>query len=264
MAYMLNKLRLDERSYIIGLLQGDGSLSSGGESKGSMSYEISIRDADMVYKLNSLLSPYVYVSISERNRSTNFKDDYDSITLGIFNREFRSELAKVVPPGKKSTKIAPPKNVSARDYIRGLIDADGSIGLTNDDRCFIGLCTSSDSIKDYMLASILDIAKRRKTINRNKRDGVYNIVLFDEDAQLYAQYLYKDACIYIDRKNDKYEEIMRWERNPNKRRVISKSWIQSDDDIVLSCDLSVEEKMAMLDRTSSSIKTRMWRLRKKG
>ena len=39
-----------------------------------------------------------------------------------------------------------------------------------------------------------------KRLSRNKRDNVYNIILFDEDAVEYTRLLYKDATIYLGRK----------------------------------------------------------------
>lgn len=259
---MLSKLSLIDRSYVIGLFQGDGSLKENTRNRGCFSYEISKGDADIVYKLANVFKPYVNVFIHERTRSTNFKDSYESIRLTIHNMEFRRELNEFVPYGRKAAIIVPPNGLSKRDYIRGLIDADGSLGLTEKGRCFIGLCTSSEEIKEYILASILEVTGRRKILNRNKRDGVYNISLFDEDAQIYASFLYENTKLHINRKYEKYLQVMGWERTPGQVRILKKTWIPSEDLVVLSSDLSIEEKMEILDRTKQSVKTRMWRLNK--
>jgi len=263
MRIMLSKLSLTDRSYVIGLFQGDGSLEENTRNRGRLSYEISKGDADIVYKLADVFKPHVNVFVHERTRSTNFKDSHESISLTIHNMEFRRELNEFVPYGRKAAIIAPPCDLSERDYIRGLIDADGSLGLTEKGRCFISLCTSSEKIKEYMLASILRVVGRRKSLNRNKRDNVYNIVLFDEDAQVYASFLYKGAGLYIDRKHEKYLEIMEWERTSDRARILRKMWLPSEDIIALSSDTSLEEKMDVLDRTAQSIKMRIWRLKRK-
>jgi len=260
---MLNKLKHEDMSYIIGLFQGDAHLSETTRNRGRLSYEVSKGDSDIVYKIRDLLVPYVRVSVYKRKRTTNFKADYESIILNIFNIEFRKSISVFIPVGKKSSKVCPSSDLSIRDYVRGLIDADGSLGLTNNERCFISLCTSSDSIKDYFLKSVLDVTGRRKIVSRNKRDNVYNIVLNDEDAQVYADYLYKDSKLYIDRKYRKYEQLMGWVRKPGSVRIFSKTWIDSEDEIVLSKTLSLEEKMKKLDRTKMSVNMRIWRLNNK-
>lgn len=257
---MLSKLSLEDKSYVVGLLQGDGCLSKSSRNRGKLSYEISIRDRDIIDKLYNLFIPFVHVNVSERVRSTNFKSNYHSISLTICNLQFRNELNEYMPYGKKDNTIKPHNSLIKKDYIRGLIDADGSIGLSKD-RCFIGLCISSDNIKDFFLESILKITGRRKVLHRNKRDNVYNIILFDEDAQIYSDYLYDSSGLCINRKYDKFLEIMKWKRDPKKKKKYMKIWIDSENDIVVNPNFSIEEKMRILDRTEQSVKTRIWKLK---
>ena len=259
---MLSKISLEERSYIIGLFQGDGNLSKSTRNRGKLSYEISKRDADIIYKLEKLFSNHVNITISERCRSTNFKDDFDCICLTIFNMKFREELNKFLPYGKKSLLIKPQLTLSDKDYIRGLIDSDGSLGRTSNKRCFISLCTASKYIKEFLIDSIFKITGREKVINRNKRDNIYNITLFDEDAKLYAEYLYKDSQLYIDRKYEAYKNIMLWERPIGQKRIFKKTWLPEEDRFIKNDEFSIQEKMKLLGRSEKSICMRLHRLRK--
>jgi len=251
-----------EESYMIGFLQCDGHLSQGTRNRGKLQLEVSVRDRDIIEKFYEIISKKYNVSIYERTRDTNFKDDYSSISLNVFDQEFRRLINRYIPYGKKDSLITPPGDVSVVDYIRGLYDANGALGITSTGRCFISLCANSDSIKDYILEHIkleLGIAKQ---INRNKRDGIYNICLFDEDAQKYTKLLYGDSCIHVDRKYCKYLEIQEWKRTIQKIEFDRKRWTASEDRIASSPDLQMQEKRAILDRTDRSIKMRSWRLTK--
>jgi len=259
---MLSKLSNEERSYLIGLWQGDGSLSEQTRNRGKLAYEISNKDRDIIGKIASLLSPYVKVNIRERTRDTNFKKNYKSISLVIHDMFFRKEIKKYFPVGKKSTIVSPPDNILVRDYIRGFIDSDGSLGLTSNGRCFLSLCTSSEDIKQFVLKNINQKLGLVKKINRNKRDGVYNIVIYDEDAQKYSDYLYKGSSLFIDRKYNKYIDVMAWVRSGTKKRKKRVAWDKTEDKIVLQSDLSWVEKSRLLNRTLASIKGRHFRLSK--
>lgn len=264
---MLSKLNLADRSYIIGLFQGDGSLYQSQESqKGRLTYAISNTDSDIVYKLQDLLSPYVNVGVNIRERKTNFSESCTLITLTICSLEFRNELKVFVPIGKKANIVSPPKEISEQDYIRGLIDADGSVGITKTGKCFISLGTSSEDIKNYVVDSIHRVVGCTKKLNRNKRDDMYNIILLNEDAQKYASFIYKDSSLHIDRKYNKYLQlVLPWVRDPKSRKVTwnKTNWTSLDDKTVMLVGLSIEEKMKLLNRTRSSIVCRMVRLRQR-
>jgi hypothetical protein len=253
-------------SYIIGFIQGDGhnEQSSTGH-KGRISLEISERDIDILDKLELALEDIVKVSRSTRIRTTNFKDNSKSVILKIFNKSFRQELTKYVPVGKKSETVSAPinfENFSERDYIRGLIDSDGSLGLTSNNKPFISFCTKSEALKDFILANIKKIIGAEKQINRNTRDGIYNISLFNEDAVNYVKYLYAGSEIYLDRKYIKFEEMLSWVRKIPKRNCRPKTWLISEDEVVKRLDLSLNRKVEILNRSKLSIKMRAWRLSK--
>lgn len=256
---MLDKLTLEEKSYIIGLFQGDSSLYLNTRNRGKLTYEIALRDKDIIFKLQKLLSKHVNVFIHQRNRNTNFKNNVDTLSLTIYNLEFRKELNKYIPYGKKDNIIKPYRDLIIEDYIRGLIDADGSIGFKKDG-CYCSLCTSSEDIKNYVLDYIKKLLKFEKRLNRNTRDNIYNIVLYNEDAQKYLDKIYGNAKIYIDRKYEAYLKNKKWRRSGKKNIFKKKSWLKWEDDFILLKNVSIEEKIKKLKRTKKSIQVRHWRL----
>ena len=258
---MFNKLTVEQLSYMIGLFHGDGSLYETTRNRGRLSYEISVRDKDIVAKLVTILEPLVTCKVSLRKRNTNFKDNYESITLSIHDRLFREQLKEYMPSGKKSTSIQFDERLSFKHYLRGLSDADGSLGLA-DNRCFWSLCTSSEAVKCSVCTLIESLTGLTKHINRNARDGVYNIVVYNEDAQVLCNYMYSDAHIYMDRKHKKLKDVQCWLRTTPKKKQRSRSWTDSEDKLIQDSSYSLEEKVRLTERTTQSIKTRLWRLNK--
>jgi hypothetical protein len=244
----------EELSYIIGFLHGDGSYSTYSRNRGKISVELSKRDADILDKIQAII---IEGKRSGRTRNTNFKKDYISSIFTIHKKEIRDMLD--LPVGKKCETISPPEWIDERHYIRGLCDADGSIGITSDNKPFWSLCTSSEAIKDLIINKMKDIVGIEKRLHRNKRDGVYNIVLYAEDAVEFASYTYKKATIYLDRKYQSFSKIMKWERTTPKRPGRKKIWLPEEDRIILS-NLPIKDKIILLNRSKSSIATRLWRL----
>ena len=245
----------EHRSYITGFLHGDGHYSIQTRNRGRIEVELSYRDIDILDKIENIL---IDVKRSDRTRDTNFKNNYVSCILSIYNKEIRNFLD--IPIGKKSNRVCPPSDIMVTHYIRGLFDADGSIGMTADNKPFWSLCTSSEHVKTLVLKEIKHCLNFEKRINRNKRDNVYNIVLFNEDAVIYSSMLYRNATIYLDRKYNKFLKICKWERTVPKRKGRQKIWLPSEDKIVLT-NLTLKEKISILNRSASSVKTRAWRLK---
>ena len=263
---MYNNISPEHKSYIIGFLQGDGSHYEQSRNRGKIQVEISKIDKDILDEIEIDLKSIAYIGRRERERNTNFKDNYMSSILSIYNLDLRQQLKQFVPVGKKASIIEPPvemRNFNKYSYIRGLTDADGSLGITSLIRPFWSLCTSSEYIKNFIIADIKVALNFEKRLSRNKRDNVYNIILFDEDAVEYTRLLYKDATIYLGRKYQKFLEIQNWERSISKRVGRKKTWLSYEDKVITNRSISLKEKSLLLDRTPSSIKTRLWRLKQK-
>lgn len=264
---MLDNISPEEKSYIIGFLQGDSHHRGESRNRGKIKIELSSRDIDILDKLYDIFGLIVnYVGRGERTRDTNFKKGFSTASLSLYDLELRGELREYVPIGKKSRDIKPPMDLAKFDkyaYIRGLTDADGSLGMTGDDRPFWSLCTSSEYIKEFILLDIKRALNFDKRLSRNKRDGVYNIVLYSEDAVAYTSLLYEGSSLRLDRKYSEFCKIQRWVRTTPKRPGRKKRWLEYEDKLVLNNDLSLEEKCTLLKRSPSSIKTRLWRLRQK-
>jgi hypothetical protein len=248
---------------MIGFLQGDGHHSEDTRNRGKIRIELNHRDIEILKKIKEILLPHMNVTIYNRIRDTNLKKNSHQTTLSIYDWAFRTVIKPYVPVGAKSDIIEPPlslSNFSKKDYIRGLIDADGSIGISKENRPFISLCVSSEKIKEFLIKDIEEITGLKKYMNRTARDNMYNIMLNNEDAIKYASYLYEDSNLYLDRKYNEYLNFNNWVRSIPKKVGLSKKWFPNEDEIVLDNSLSLQEKMDLLKRTEKSVKIRIWRL----
>lgn len=251
-------LKKPEHSYFFGFIQADGTLRASSRNRGYLEIELNKKDREILEFFRKLF-PFC-PPIKTRVRDTNFKKNYKSCSLRIFQKEFRKELLELgFSPGKKFLNIFPPKcSFSERDYIRGLIDGDGSLGITKKGFPFISISVKSEALKIYLCEIIEKVAGERKRIIRNKRDNTYNIMLIRERAQELIRYLYYPGCLALRRKLKKVQEALKWKRPKTLKRIFQKFWEPWEDEYILAH--SVEESCNCLNRTERSIKMRLWRL----
>ncbi|MFG2728972.1 LAGLIDADG family homing endonuclease [Streptomyces canus] len=254
-------LTVPEYAYMFGFLQADGHLYQGTGQKGRLTVELNIRDIDLLYRFK-YLTPH-NSSVTERTRSTNFAENSHSAVWTLCSLEARTKLNELgLPYGRKSRTIAPPHDTfSRRDYLRGLIDADGSIGYAGQRLPFVSLTTSSTAIADFLCLYAREIAGAERVINRNTRDEVYNITYDKEAAQALAADLYYPGCLALGRKQVKADAVASWIRPFDMRIVHSRRvWTAQEDHVLLQATdvVAVAEK---LGRTENSCRLRLWRLR---
>lgn len=258
------ELSRPEHAYLFGFIQSDGhlSLDTRHPHKGKLQIELSARDSELLAKIQEIIP--VKTTITSRVRVTNFSkgEMVQTFTLLAYDMKFRQELEFLgVPRGKKSKEIAPPlSNFSEGDYYRGIIDGDGSLGLTSKNYPFVSLVTASDPLKEGYLGFIKKVTGEDLQVTRNKRDGVYNIMVTREASQTLTKALYYEGCISLDRKKNKAEDVLRWERPMYTPKIsyTRKRWTREEDAVVMK--FSPEESSLKLNRTLKSVSTRKWRL----
>ncbi|MFF2401459.1 LAGLIDADG family homing endonuclease [Streptomyces goshikiensis] len=248
-------------AYMFGFLQADGHLAQGVGRKGRLTAEINIRGVHILREFQQL-TPY-YSSITERVRATNFAEHAHSATWTLCALEARTLVNELgIPYGKKSRTIKPPRvDFSRPDYLRGIIDADGSLGWTAQGFPFLSLTSASTAIAAYLCHYAKKITGTERTIARNKRDGIYNVCYYKETAQQLAAHLYYPGCLALDYKRANADSIAGWVR-PADMRVAPprRKWTPSEDHELLLLNNPAAAALA-LDRTPQSCAVRLWRLR---
>lgn len=150
---------------------------------------------------------------------------------------------------------------SRRDYLRGIIDADGSVGRTSQDLPFISLTTASAAVGAYLCRYAKEVTGARREIKPNARDKIYNVLYTKEAAVDLAGHLYYPGCLSLARKQAAAETLCSWERPAAMRvRPPSRRWKPWEDRILL--DLGDAAASATeLGRSEASCSVRLWRLK---
>ncbi|NGO48480.1 hypothetical protein G6048_42535 [Streptomyces sp. YC419] len=247
-------------AYMFGFLQADGHLAKGAGQKGRLTVEINARDIAILREFQRL-TPY-NSSISERTRSTNFAGTHHSATWTLCSLEARTRLNELgLPYGRKSKKITPPRvEFSRRDYLRGVIDADGSVGYTSQGLPFISLTTASTAIVAYLCFYTRKMTGSERSPRRNQRDGIYNIMYITEAAQALTAHLYYPGCLSLKRKQAAADSVANWVRpTGSKPRPPRIKWTCEMDRILLAAP-TIAHAAAELNYSQSACQVRRWKL----
>lgn len=201
----------DIESYIFGLLVTDGSLYlSKKGSKGRVTLEVNSKDSDIIYKLYNIIPNS---SVRQRIRNTNFKNNYKTKIFSNSRKEFREFLIlNGFPVFRKSENVGPPNSTyDELHFWRGIIDGDGSIGITSKNIPFISFVTVSENLKNSYVKFIEKTLNRKIKTTRNKRDNAYNIMISGKDAIILTKILYIDNNngLYLERKYKKALDLQK-------------------------------------------------------
>jgi hypothetical protein len=252
----------DHHAYFLGLLVTDGTISESTRNRGRVSFELAISDVGVLSELARRM-PY-RASLHERCRTTNFRANYRSGVLCFFDLGLRRGLADLgYSAGRKSLTVASPSQPFHEiGFWRGVVDGDGSLGTIADGRPCVSLITASQALRDQYIDFVSRVTGCRPNPSRNRRDNVFNIVLYAEAAQQLAAALYTPGTIAIERKVRAAETIKNWHRPSSMLRVTfeRRRWLASEDGVVMGGD-SLSAIATRLGRTVRSVNIRRWRLR---
>ena len=163
-------ITVPDHAYMFGFIQADGHLYETTRNRGRVQIELQEKDEAILIEFARLI-PFPCM-LTRRVRKTNFAQEHRSVILRVYNRQFREELKSLgMMSGNKARRIATPQcQFSERDYFRGVIDADGSLGLTSNGFPFASLITASESMAKAYLNFVEGVTGKSKTPGRNRRD----------------------------------------------------------------------------------------------
>jgi hypothetical protein len=132
--------------------------------------------------------------------------------------------------------------------------------MTSTNKPFIGFCTESIFIAKFVEEKFTFISNAaKKIVNPNKRDNVFNLTYFNEEAQKICKTIYYDGCIGINRKINNSKTILEWKRPNGMKKIRRKSWTFEEDAYIVNN--SIENSSMQLGRSEQSIKSRLWRIK---
>jgi len=86
-------------------------------------------------------------------------------------------------------------------------------------------------------------------------------MITNEDAQILSNIIYYKNCLCLERKEKIKNNILKWKRSPNKKKINRHNWSIEADEYILNHN--IVESMIRLNRTDKSIKMRLFRLKQK-
>ena len=202
-------INTEAKAYWLGFIYADGCISTRNKIPSQLQINISIKDKGHLVKfykdLNHSDSPKIITSFTQGK-------DRDYEVISIRNKKLVAGLLKHgVTPCKSFTTLFPyqiPKEMY-RHFIRGYWDGDGSIAKNPKHKALkvIGTYDFLKSIQDiYCLENPLLTKTKISLCNRYSKE-LYTISKDGSNqAKLLADYLYKDAAVYLDRKYNIYKE----------------------------------------------------------
>jgi len=206
-----------DKAYWLGFIYADGYLS---KSKYRIGFGVSlaVEDKQHLEKLKESMS-----ATYEVKEYSNYDSGYSNngyCRLEIYGEDIYNQLLShgVLP---KKTDILEAPNIEEElipHFIRGYIDGDGSIysSLRNENTNYheyavkvTGTPDILDYIKEYIESN--EVATINKYYQRKEGNNAYNLQLFGNNQVLnFLSLIYKDAKLYLDRKYEKYQELVEY------------------------------------------------------
>lgn len=194
----------EHKAYWLGFLTADGHISS---YKNDIELTLKEEDYEHIVKFKNDIQSNHKIS----KRIVNLKDKkYNAYRISIGDKKMNSDLNYLGLNSNKSYKAYIPFRFIPNDlmshYIRGLFDGDGSICKINKNGISITICTTAsqmmiDDITKYMKNELNITVKTYKKRNTE----VFDIKIYNQiDTDVFYDWLYKNATIYLDRKYKKF------------------------------------------------------------
>lgn len=188
----------EEKAYFLGLIFADGNITNDSKRSPMLRLQLKISDVEILEKLRQCLNIHSKLVYDKRAGK-------ECAILCIRNEKIAADLAKygIVPNKTYITKHLPqiPEEYE-RDFLRGLLDGDGSIYQETVSKKYrIDFCSYHQSIcEDFRLLC----NKYIKYTNKNKiakYNTAYHIRFnAQESVRQIATALYKDSNYYLARK----------------------------------------------------------------
>jgi len=206
----------EEKAYWLGFIYADGCIITSPSNIHTfrLSVTLSKKDEQHLRKLSNIFNkPLKYVShpcsLSENNNINYFA------RLDINSKEMYKDLTnngmEERKTGSNSIKIFDRVSANLKHhFIRGIFDGDGSISYWGNDKrnCKFNICgpqTILENVQTIMINDIQQLPKTKFSFSSNIYYLQYGGINEIKDIYLW---MYKDAHIYLERKKDKFEEII--------------------------------------------------------
>lgn len=204
-SHFLDSIDTEQKAYIIGFLQCDGSFSCKTKDKESYyRYKLAIqeKDKEILYKMQQYTNHTGKISI-QKPKLVNRQNIHE---LSFNGRTFAEQLRKTFGGYVKDERSLIPKmeDYLMRHYLRGVFDADGSFGD------YSGVMLRFEGKQEFLL-KIAPYLQHDAPIKKGNGVTTYTMRLHGEKALDVAGWLYSDLSkesLYLERKFNTIKEVL--------------------------------------------------------
>jgi hypothetical protein len=217
----------EQKAYWLGFIWCDGYMAiRHRDNHISYEFKLSLSDVDASHleKFNLDLNGSYKVKYYDMGNSS-FTSEHQEARLLITNQHFGKTLVEkygLIPRRSDCSKILNNiPNYLMKHFIRGIVEADGTFckyKITekghNVDKYRVSIGTNEDIVrfieKHLMNHGIINMAERKLYQRHEGQDGEYKTLEISGKAQTLniLHYIYDDASVYLDRKYEKYLNII--------------------------------------------------------
>lgn len=200
----------EEKAYWLGFVYGDGYLT---HTEKTIKFGLSIMEADYEHMIKFKNAIKYNGNIGHYEVSSGYKVGAEYCRIIISDDLFSQHLISHGLVEHKSNIMKPPTGIPEeliRHWIRGFMDANGSIMITKNEKCDtygIGF-TSTVEVLDYIQNHLL----KNNAINhiypykKRKDEHIVTQISFggNYQAKQYLDYIYNNATVWLNRKYERY------------------------------------------------------------
>ena len=199
------KINTEQKAYWLGFIYADGYI--GGSYR--MSIDLSVTDKNHLQKLSNIFNkPIEYTQTRE-----------NIVKLCVYNKNLYNDLVDHGIEENKTYALTTsvldyvPDNLM-HHFIRGYFDGDGTISCSVDMKrnfhfSLIGIKDFISKVQIIMETNIMNLSKVGIYIKNTGIIFILNYGKHDDIISIY-NWLYKDATIWLDRKRNKFDEILKF------------------------------------------------------
>lgn len=195
-ASYFNWIRTAEKAYWLGFLYADGNLRQDGKWGFKVELDLGIEDLNHLEKFRESLKTTLPIRYKPKG----------TCVLEIRSKEMYTSLVKHGLTPRKSLTLKPPLNLPSHlisHFIRGYLDGDGSISF--DSTCMQWYIRFNGTYEVfYWIRKQLTEAVRLRSNKLMPSKSIFQLTYKGNlQIQRLLQWLYKDATIYLHRKNER-------------------------------------------------------------
>jgi transposase len=181
-----------DAAYWIGFLFADGSVGRNRQSR-LISVRLSERDREHLVKLRSFLNSAHAISVAPAGNYGGYRSK-PSVHLTLISERLAHQLLSL---GRYEGPISD-LLIQSRDFWRGVVDGDGSLGVLATGHAYFGLVGSRRLLDAFMKFLKRNELSARMTIRADKT--IFQIATAGNIAEDIVVFLYGNATVALDRK----------------------------------------------------------------